>query len=139
MHFLLALCVNVCYIIKTITKQRGPVMLTITKTNTRTDVCTFAETTTKFTDYTVTGTVQLAGDSIWDYAGTDTVDVTGVTVIETTYADGDTSTMVNATHNTTWDIYTDTGFERAISKLVGFEVTFTEQGMQDDNYASLEA
>ena len=49
------------------------------------------------------------------------------------------STMVNATHNTTWDIYTDTGFESAISNLVGFEVTFTEQGMQDDNYASLEA
>lgn len=114
-------------------------MLTITNKNTRTETCKqFAETTT-FTDYAVTGTVQLAGDSIWDYAGSNAVDVTGVTVIETTYEDGEISTMVNATHNTTWDIYTDTGFERAISKVVGFDVTFTEQGMQDDNYASLEA
>ncbi len=114
-------------------------MLKITKTNTRIESCNVAETNTKFTDYSVTGTVQLAGDSIWDYAGADTVAVTGVTVIETHYADGETSTMVNATHNTTWDIYTDSAFEKAISKLVGFAVTFTEQGMQDDGYASLEA
>ena len=62
-------------------------------------------------------------------------------VIETTYADepAQTYTTVNVTHNTTWDIYTDSAFENAISKLVGFAVQFTEQGMQDDNYASLEA
>ena len=116
-------------------------MLTITKTNTRTDVCNVAETNTKITEHSVTGSVQLAGDSIWGYTGPSTVDVTGVQVIETTYADepAQTYTTVNVTHNTTWDIYTDSAFENAISKLLGFAVSFTEQGMQDDNYASLEA
>ena len=36
------------------------------------------------------------------------------------------------------NIYTDNGFEKAISNLLGFEVQFTEQGMQDDGYASME-
>ena len=115
-------------------------MLKITKTNTRTDVCNVAQTNTNITEHSVTGKVQLAGDSIWGYTGPSTVDVTGVQVIETVYTDDNTtSTLVNVTHNTTWDIYTDSAFENAISKLVGFAVQFTEQGMQDDNYASLEA
>ena len=114
-------------------------MLKITNTNTRTE--SVADLTNKITEHSVTGTVQLAGDSIWGYTGPSTVEVTGVQVIETTYADepADTYTLVNVTHNTTWDIYTDSAFENAISKLVGFAVQFTEQGMQDDNYASLEA
>ena len=115
-------------------------MLKITKTNTRTDVCNVAQTNTNITEHSVTGKVQLAGDSIWGYTGPSTVDVTGVQVIETVYTDDNTtSTLVNVTHNTTWDIYTDSAFENAISKLLGFAVSFTEQGMQDDNYASLEA
>ena len=114
-------------------------MLTITKTNTRTENCNVAETNTKFTEHSVTGSVQLAGDSIWGYTGPSTVDVTGVQVVETTYTDDNTkSTLVNVTHNTTWDIYTDSAFENAISNLLGFAVQFTEQCMQDDNYASLE-
>ena len=115
-------------------------MLKITKTNTRTDVCNVAQTNTNITEHSVTGKVQLAGDSIWGYTGPSTVDVTGVQVIETVYTDDNTtSTLVNVTHNTTWDIYTDSAFENAISKLLGYAVCFTEQGMQDDNYASLEA
>ena len=115
-------------------------MLKVTKTNTRTDVCNVAQTNTNITEHSVTGKVQLAGDSIWGYTGPSTVDVTGVQVIETVYTDDNTtSTLVNVTHNTTWDIYTDSAFENAISKLLGFAVSFTEQGMQDDNYASLEA
>jgi hypothetical protein len=35
-------------------------------------------------------------------------------------------------------MYTDSGFESAISELLGFEVRFTEQGMQDNGYASME-
>lgn len=91
------------------------------------------------TEYAVEGTVKLAMDSIWNYTGSDTVRIDGIQVRETVYEDDDcVSTMVNVEHDATWDIYTDTGFERAISDALGMEVTFTEQGMQDDNYASME-
>ena len=40
-------------------------------------------------------------------------------------------------HNGPWTIYTDSGFEKAISEIVGFEVG-PEQGMQDDGMASME-
>lgn len=82
--------------------------------------------------------VETAGDGLWDCEAGRKVHVTGVTVIE--HNDDDYSyTMVNVQHDSTWDIYTDSGFEDAISDAVGFAVTFTEQGMQDDNYASMEA
>ena len=113
-------------------------MLKITNTNTRTE--SVADLTNKITEHSVTGSVQLAGDSIWGYTGPSTVDVSAIQVIESVYADDNTtSTLVNVTHNTTWDIYTDSAFENAISKVLGFAVSFTEQGMQDNNYASLEA
>lgn len=104
-------------------------MLNITKTHSYTD------NTDTVTDYTVTGSVQLAGDSIWDYTGPSTVEVSAVHV--RTNEDG--YVYVGVTHNTDWRIYTDTGFESAISAVVGEPVVFTEQGMQDDNYATLEA
>ena len=50
----------------------------------------------------------------------------------------DSNVDVNVTHNATWNIYTDSGFESTISNLLGFDVQFTEQGMQDDGYASME-
>ena len=91
------------------------------------------------TEYAVEGTVKLAMDSIWNYSGSDTVRVEGIQVRHTVYEeDGDTSIMVNVEHDATWNIYTDTGFERAISEALGMDITFTEQGMQDDNYASME-
>ena len=91
------------------------------------------------TEYAVEGTVKLAMDSIWNYSGSDTVRVEGIQVRETLYEeDGDTSIMVNVEHDATWNIYTDTGFEAAISAALDMDVTFTEQGMQDDNYASME-
>ena len=116
-------------------------MLKITKTNTRTENCNFSKRTDTITTYSTTGSVQLAGDSIWGYAGPNTVKVDSITVIESVYADepADTYTLVNVAHNTTWDIYTDSAFESAISKTVGFPVSFTEQGMQVNNYASLES
>ena len=95
--------------------------------------------TCTITEYAVEGTVALAMDSIWDYTGSDTVRVDGIQVRETVYEeDGCTSTMVNVEHDAAWNIYTDTGFERAISAALGMDVTFTEQGMQDDGYASME-
>ena len=93
-------------------------------------------------------TVKLAGDSIWDYTGPMTVTVSGIKV---RYMDpnkdydtvpegtpGAVVAHVSVEHDTTWEIYTDSGFEKAISEKLGFEVSFTEQGMQDDNFASME-
>lgn len=37
-----------------------------------------------------------------------------------------------------WRLYTDTGFADTVSELLGEEIYFTEQGMQDDGYASME-
>lgn len=115
-------------------------MLKITKTSKRTENCNFSKRTDSITTYSTTGSVQLAGDSIWGYAGPNTVKVDSITVIESVFADepADTYTLVNVTHNTTWDIYTDSAFESAISNVIGTPVAFTEQGMQDNNYASLE-
>ena len=80
-------------------------------------------------------TVTLAGDSIWKYEGPQTVTVTDISV----YTDEDNGyTSIEVEHNTTWDIYTDSGFEAAISEQLGYDVQFTEQGMQQDGFASLE-
>ena len=80
-------------------------------------------------------TVTLAGDSIWDYKGPQTVNVTGIDV----YIDEDDGyATVEVAHDTTWEIYTDRGFESAISKALGYDVQFTEQGMQQNGLASME-
>jgi len=89
------------------------------------------------TNYTVEGTVELAMDSIWDYDGKNVVAVENIQVYE--HTDSEMGQYdVNVTHNADWNIYTDSGFETAISNLLGVEVQFTEQGMQDDGYASME-
>ena len=79
--------------------------------------------------------VTLAGDSIWGYKGAQTVTVTDISV----YTDEDDYKSISVEHDTTWDIYTDTGFEAAISEQLGYAVSFTEQGMQEDGTASMEA
>jgi hypothetical protein len=76
------------------------------------------------------------GTSIWSDTNGKRVRVTGICVIE---EDGCDALQVNVEHDSGWEIYTDKGFERAISRAVGFDVSFTEQGMQDDEYASMEA
>jgi hypothetical protein len=89
------------------------------------------------TRHTVEGYAELDGTSIWDY-NYDThgmrVNVSTITVIE----EEEGYRQVNVEHDSGWEIYTDKGFERNISDVLGFEVGFTEQGMQDDNYASME-
>ena len=98
--------------------------------------------------------VTLAGDSLWDCTLTDADDIriTSIYVEEGVQEDTDDydgnigyrSVNVYYTVNgedyaeESWRIYTDTGFEDAISEAVGFAVTFTEQGMQEDNMASME-
>jgi hypothetical protein len=41
-------------------------------------------------------------------------------------------------HDGPWTVYTDSGFEKHISEMIGMEVTFSEQGMQEDGRAHLE-
>jgi hypothetical protein len=81
---------------------------------------------------------QCDGTSIWSDTSGKYVHVTGINIVHNAYDDS-IGTQVNVTHDCGWDIYTDKGFERAISDAVGFAVTFTEQGMQEDEFASMEA
>ena len=96
------------------------------------------------TNYDCNVEVQLAGDSIWD-CELEAVTVTSIHISETFW--DDTSTIhiavcynVNGDdeYEDSWRLYTDSGFEEAISALLGTDVSFTEQGMQDDGYASME-
>ena len=90
------------------------------------------------TYYGVEGTVALAGDSIWGDTLGRVVTVSGITLTEEVYDDADTYTHVNVEHDSTWDIYTDTAFAKAISAAMQMDIDFTEQGMQDDGLASME-
>ena len=111
-------------------------MLKLTNKTTRTE--NYDDEVHTFTAYDVDGTVTLAGDGLWGAEEGRVVRVNKISVVEMQYEDGDSSTMVNVEHDTTWDIYTDSAFEAAVSTALGLDVTFTEQGMQDDNYASME-
>ena len=91
--------------------------------------------------------VPLAGDSIWDKEGENPKQVKVDSIsITNPYEPGgfldddedDSYRKVDVEHDGPWAIYTDSGFEKAISELVGFEVDFTEQGMQEDGMASME-
>ena len=91
--------------------------------------------------------IVLAGDSIWDREGENPTDVYVRRItIENPYEPGgymdddedDGYRKVDVEHNGPWTIYTDSGFSKAISEIVGFGVDFTEQGMQDDGMASME-
>ena len=88
------------------------------------------------TRYDCNETVKCNGTSIWGNTKGRTVHVTHIDVIEETDINCKT---VNVTHDSDWDIYTDTAFEQAVSTLLGYDVVFTEQGMQDNGYASMEA
>jgi hypothetical protein len=99
------------------------------------------------TTYDCNVLVQLAGDSIWD-CELEAVTVTSIHIHETFDEDGDSSIHIAVCYNVdgvdgsevegSWRLYTDTGFADAISTLLGTQVFFTEQGMQDDGYASME-
>ena len=107
------------------------------------------EDDTTNTEYKCNVEVQLAGDSIWD-CELETVTVKSIHISETDYGDGsgDTSIHIAVCYDVdgvdgsevegSWRMYTDSGFTEAISTLLGTQVFFTEQGMQDDGYASME-
>ena len=87
------------------------------------------------TEYSCDAVVQLAGDSLWACT-LQTVRVTGIVVFD--YGDYKTVSVTHEGGDDSWRIYTDTGFEAAMSELLGYEVWFTEQGMQEDDFASME-
>ena len=99
------------------------------------------------TEYKCNVLVQLAGDSIWDCT-LEAVTITSINISETDWGDGDTSTHIAVCYDVdgvdgsevegSWRLYTDNGFSDAVSALLGTDVDFTEQGMQDDGYASME-
>ena len=113
--------------------------LTLASTETDTDSIS--------TTYDCNVEVQLAGDSIWD-CELEAVTVTSIHIHENFDEDGDSSIHIAVCYNVdgvdgaevegSWRLYTDTGFTEAISTLLGTQVFFTEQGMQDDGYASME-
>ena len=79
--------------------------------------------------------VELKGDSIWDRdpdnPNPDTVTVTNYSIDK----DDEGYVSVTVEHDGPWTIYTDSGFEEAISDMIGMEVSFSEQGMQEDGRA----
>jgi len=113
--------------------------LTLASTDTDTDSIS--------TTYDCNVEVQLAGDSAWD-CELEAVTVTSIHIHESFDEDGDSSIHIAVCYDVdgvdgaevegSWRLYTDTGFEEAISELLGTRVFFTEQGMQDDGYASME-
>ena len=100
---------------------------------------------TTSTEYKCNVPVQLAGDSVWDCAITDIV-ITGIHIHTTQWDEDDSCTYINVCYTVdgsdevegSWRMYTDTGMEAAVSELLGTDVAFTEQGMQENNVASME-
>ena len=80
--------------------------------------------------------IKLAGDSIWDEGGNPDV----VTISDYAF-DKDEEGDINITveHDGPWTVYTDTGFEKAVSNMIGHDVEFSEQGLQRDGKAHLES
>jgi len=86
--------------------------------------------------------VKCSGDGLWGCEAGRKVHVTGINIIKDNYEDcysEHNTVTVNVEHDSTWDIYSDNGFAEAISKLLNMDVSFTEQGMQEDELASMEA
>ena len=83
--------------------------------------------------------IQLRGDSIWDEDGKNPESVNITTITITKDEDDDNGyAHISVEHDGPWTVYTDSGFEAEVSKIVGFDVSFTEQGMQEEGEASLE-
>ena len=82
--------------------------------------------------------IETAGDSYWRESGSEIVSIHSITIREYDI-DDEHYFDVYVRHDSEWTIYTDSGFERAISDAIGHEVRWSEQGMQEDGMAHLEA
>lgn len=86
-------------------------------------------------NYECNVTIPLAGDSLWDCPDRK-VTITGISIREN---EDDGYRHISVAHSGSWRVYTDSGFRSAVRQLLGDDsVDFTEQGMQDDNFASME-
>jgi hypothetical protein len=114
------------------------------------DKLTLASTTvedeTLLTEFTCNVDVELAGDSLWG-CELERVTIVSIHTAETFSEDDDyISTHIRVMYTVngeeeyenSWTIYTDSGFEEAVSDLFLTDIRFTEQGMQEDGYASME-
>jgi hypothetical protein len=132
-------------------------MTTVTISDKLTLVSTEVEDDIQCTHYKCDVRVTLAEDSIWDCTLTnaDDIRIRDIYVNEgveeaTDTTDGNIGYRHIAVYYTvngfddmealedSWRLYTDSGFEATVSDLLGEEIYFTEQGMQDDGYASME-
>jgi len=84
--------------------------------------------------------IETAGDSYWRESEIESeiVSIHSITIREYDM-EGEHYFDVYVRHDSDWSIYTDSGFERAISDAIGHEVRWSEQGMQEDGMAHLEA
>ena len=82
--------------------------------------------------------IETAGDSYWRESGSEIVSIHSITIREYDM-DDEHYFDVYVRHDSEWTIYTDSGLERAISDAIGHEVRWSEQGMQEDGMAHLEA
>ena len=90
------------------------------------------------TEYAVNAVLECSGENAWVERVGHKVHVTGVRKVEYTDEDGDIPALVYVKHNSDWKIYGDAGLLEAVCKLTGWELGWTEQGMQEDSQASLE-
>ena len=82
--------------------------------------------------------IETAGDSLWRESDSEIISIHSITIREYDL-DDEHYFDVYVRHDSEWTIYTDSGFERAISDAIGHEVRWSEQGMQEDGFAHLEA
>jgi len=88
------------------------------------------------------------GDGYWNCEAGRTVTITGYDIQRYTaeqarkYGDWCVEgaiAHVSVQHDSTWDVYTDTGFRDAARAVTGIkDLDFTEQGMQENGSASME-
>ena len=93
-------------------------------------------------------TFELKGDGYWEAEAGRKVTLSGFTVDymnADTYDEcneGDDNAVighVKVEHDSTWDVYTDSGFQEAAANYTNIMgLDFTEQGMQNDGLASME-
>lgn len=93
-------------------------------------------------------TFTLAGDGFWGAEAGRTVTISGFEVQRYTEEQAEQRgawcvageiAHVSVEHDSTWDVYTDTAFRDAAREVTGrADLSFTEQGMQSNGYASME-
>lgn len=92
--------------------------------------------TNDFTIYhfTCEHTVTCSGETLWAYTHADeTLTITGITVtVHSEWCDVHVSIAEPRV------VYTDPGFAQEVSRLLNMQVSYTEQGMQDAGWVSME-